>query len=168
MNQPSPPQSQSESSDEKLQEEIRMLFEVTVEDVERAKQWQWNLFLQLITAQGAVLALYGISGTHDSVLHKSVFSLISIILCGVGWHYLDESATDLASKRHRFPQIRSHFMPQTNAILGPSDQMAKPTIHLALIGVLVFTAVSVCLLIILPRTQGDQSHSEPARIQSRP
>jgi len=38
----------------KLSEDVHMLLPVIVGDIERAKQWQWALFVQMLTGQAAL------------------------------------------------------------------------------------------------------------------
>ena len=76
--------------------ELLMLYQVTIEDIERAKQWGWTVAYTTMAAQGAVLGLFVVYKPAIAILWvKLVFAALTIGLGVVGINHIRHAQSSL-------------------------------------------------------------------------
>ena len=82
--------------------ELLVLYQVGVEDIEKAKQWAWNVTYQAVLAQGGVLALYtAYVASVPSAWVRLIFVALLLALTAVAHYALSDSVEALQTFRGR-------------------------------------------------------------------
>jgi hypothetical protein len=90
--------------------EILMLYQMTIDDIERAKQWGWKVTYTTIAAQGAILGLFSTYRAGPYIVSaKIIFILLAFILALLGNKYIRHSQTSLQGFRDRIKRVRSQL-----------------------------------------------------------
>jgi hypothetical protein len=105
--------------DERARTEMLALYQMAVDDIERAKQWAWTIAYYTVVAQGGIFAL------SSTVARSSRWSWTSGVLVSlmfsitlVSHVLLSQSRDSLAVFRGRTDRCRPYFCPSSEAILG--------------------------------------------------
>ena len=126
----------------KLSEDLQTLLPVIVEDIERAKQWQWALFVQVLTGQAAL-------GTLSSFLPAElkgawIGALILALSAGLLWlgvRLILQTRDSLERARTRNAALRTLFHPRLQEILGTPTEKDKHKFHSYMIVILAIAAL---------------------------
>lgn len=89
-------------------EEILALYQATIEDIERSKQWLWTVTYHTIIAQGGLLALHT-AYTSSHHWTKWLFIIFSVGIAGVGSLYVRLARMGLAHFRERANRCLKQF-----------------------------------------------------------
>ena len=90
--------------------ELVMLYKVTIDDVERAKQWGWKVTYTTIAAQGAILGLFSTYKADAYIVSaKIIFILLAFILALLGIKYIRHSQASLQGFRDRIKAVRGQL-----------------------------------------------------------
>jgi len=132
-------------------EELRIIFQATLDDIEKAKQWQWTLFYNCAAAQAATLALYSAYSVRLPFWLRFAFPLLCLAILILGIQFIRDTTRQLKAYRHRNEICRKSFHPRTLALLEESTRKTgskKMDIGKHLIASLsVVTFISVALMV---------------------
>lgn len=98
-------------------EEILALYQATIEDIERSKQWLWTVTYHAIIAQGGLLALHT-AYISNHKWTKWLFVFLSIIIAGVSSFYVRVARTSLTHFRERANRCLERFGQPFKKALG--------------------------------------------------
>ena len=131
--------------DDRDHAELLMLYKVTIEDIERAKQWGWKVTYTTIAAQGAILGLFSTyrAGTYI-VYAKIIFILLAFILALMGIKYIRHSQTSLKDFRVRIKTVRGQLGELCKSCFGEETEKKIWPLEFVVGG----ATFLVCLLII--------------------
>lgn len=91
--------------------ELLLLYQVTVEDMQRSKQWAWQATYATLAGEGALLGLH--LALPTSVRQSAVTAfLLSIVILGLmvlGLHHVNYAERDLEHFRQRIKRVRFNF-----------------------------------------------------------
>ena len=126
--------------------ELLMLYQVTIDDIEKAKQWGWTVTYTTIAAQGAILGLFSAYDAGAcSVLSKGLFILLAIGLAFLGVKYIRHSEASLWDFRDRVKVVRDKLGDNFKDSFGESTKKKKWPLEIVVWG----ATVLVCILIII-------------------
>ena len=130
-----------------------MIYQVTVDDIDRTKQWQWAVFVQALAGQGALFAVFSTMGERAEALPVRLgFTCLATLLTGLATYYVFQTAASLETFRARLARCRD-ALPHADRMLGPAGA-TRPQVHVALVAVLVFTTVLFGLLMVVTPSAG--------------
>ncbi len=89
-------------------EEILTLYQATIEDIERSKQWLWTVTYHTVIAQGGLLALHT-AYTSSHQWTTWLFIILSAGIAGVGTFYVRLARMGLAHFRERVTRCLDKF-----------------------------------------------------------
>jgi hypothetical protein len=112
--------------EELVHRELLLNYQLTIEDIERAKQWQWKAFYYPLAAQAGVLAYSFQSSKPLPWWVKALFVLATIGLGAFSVAFLVDSARALENFRGRAVRYRELFNPMINEIRGPHGPRVLP------------------------------------------
>lgn len=125
-----------------------MLYQVTIDDIEKTKQWGWTVTYTTIAAQGAILGLFS---TYKAgvclVLAKVLFILLAVGLTILGIKYIRHSQASLRDFRERVKVVRNQLGDHFKASFGESTQKKKWPLEFVVWG----ATLIVCILIIISK-----------------
>ena len=126
--------------------ELLMLYQVTIDDIEKAKQWGWTVTYTTIAAQGAILGLFSAykAGTY-LIWAKVLFVLLAIGLAILGIKYISHSHASLGDFRTRLKTVRDQLGDHFRASFGESTQKKTWPLEFVVLG----ATLLVCILIII-------------------
>lgn len=132
--------------DDRDHAELVMLYQGTIADIERAKQWGWKVAYITIAAQGAILGLFNSykAGTYV-VYAKIVFILLAFIFALLGTKYISHSQASLKDFRERIIRVRGQLGELFKSCFGEATEKKIWPLELVVWG----TTVLVSILIIL-------------------
>ncbi len=126
--------------------ELLMLYQVTIDDIERAKQWGWKVSYTTMAAQGAILGLFSAYKAGAYIVYaKIIFILLAFILALLGIKYIRHSQASLAGFRERIKTVRGHLGDLSKSSFGEETEKKIWPLELVVWG----ATVLVSLLIIL-------------------
>jgi hypothetical protein len=108
---------------ERREQELRMLYPVTIEDIRHLKRQQWSITYYGLLLDGAIVGFYKLLSTSLTVTCKEkafllVAAFVVFLIC-VG--YLIEHQYRLTVYRKRLKEIRDTFTEKTKEILPVSE-----------------------------------------------
>ena len=108
-------------NDDKKDEELRLLYRLTVDDIRYAKRLQWNLVYYCLLLLGGILGIYKYisSSLEVSLVTKIILLVFSILVSLLGSIYIGDAQNSLVKYRERLIGIRSYFSTEVEKILGP-------------------------------------------------
>lgn len=112
----------TDESETAATEELRMIFQATLDDIEKAKQWQWTLFYNCAAAQAAMLALYSAYSVRLPFWLRFAFPLLCIAILILGIQFIRDTTRQLKAYRHRNQICRKFFHPRTLTLLEESTR----------------------------------------------
>jgi hypothetical protein len=99
--------------------ELLLLYQVTIDDIEKTKQWGWTVAYTTVGAQGGVLGLYT---AYDSVLLlawvQALFVALTVALGLVGVNHVRHAQASLTAFRQRIRSVREYFGPAFASTFG--------------------------------------------------
>lgn len=111
--------------------ELLVLYQVGVEDIERAKQWTWSVAYQTVLAQGGVLALYSAYVPTSEWWVRVVFVALSLVVTIVAHRHLSDSAEALGVFRERVARYRAALEKPSQILVGmPTTKRTWPLHYL--------------------------------------
>ena len=126
--------------------ELLMLYQVTIDDIEKAKQWGWTVTYTTIAAQGAILGLFSAYQAGEClVLAKVLFILLALGLAILGVKYIRHSEASLWDFRERVKVVRNQLGEHFKNSFGESTQKKKWPLEIVVWG----ATLLVCILIII-------------------
>ena len=118
---------------ERSHEEILTLYQATIEDIERSKQWLWTVTYHTIIAQGGLLALYT-AYTSSHTWTKWLFMALCVGIAGVGTSYIHLARKALACFRERINRCLERFeQPFRDALGDRVDKRGIPSFSIILV-----------------------------------
>jgi hypothetical protein len=122
-----------------------MLYQVTIEDIEKSKQWGLTVTYTTIAVHGALLGLFSAYDSSRWVgLIKAFFIWLLISLTILGVHHIRQAQRSLSGFRERIKRIRELFgEPFHNVFGNPTPKEEWP------LEFFVWTSVIVIPLLIL-------------------
>lgn len=124
--------------------ELLLLYQVTIEDIERTKQWGWTVAYTTIAAQGASLGLfmaYDLQG--DLWIGKSVFIGLVVAFALLGRNQIRHAQAGLDGFRTRIKKVRERFGESFKGCFGESN----PKRQWPLEPVVWASSIVMCILI---------------------
>ena len=134
----------------KLSDDLHVIFPVVVEDIERAKQWQWSLFIQVLAGETALGTLS--SFLPDQLKSACLGLLVLALSSGLLWlgvKLLLQTRDSLEKARARNAALRGFFHQRLQEILGPPTQKEKQKFHPYMIGILAIATLFVWAITIV-------------------
>lgn len=126
--------------------EVQMLYPIIVEDIERAKQWQWKLFIQILVGQAAICSLTAL--LPNKSLIANLLIALSIGITWLGILEINKTEEVLNKARERNLSYRETFEAETKTLLGePSingKQKFKPFMWIILASACFLTLIVIC------------------------
>jgi hypothetical protein len=111
--------------------ELLVLYQLGVDDIERAKQWSWSVSYQTILAQGGVLALYSAYVSSPDWWVRIVFVALLLAVTVVAQRHLSDSAEALGVFRERVARCRAALQKTSQNLMGdPTVKRTWPLQHL--------------------------------------
>ena len=104
--------------DELAHAELMAIYQQAVEDIERAKQWGWQLAYQ------GVVANFGLLGVRQLIDDHSVLisAVVAGIMIAISWAISDrvaQSNHSLQTFRERLGRCYESLLPKSRELLGP-------------------------------------------------
>ncbi len=127
--------------------ELRMVYEVTVREVDRARQWAWRVTWQCVLALVAIYALYAVElnafersadGVFFSRVLCSELMFIALVYNGI---YLYFSHRQLKRFRKRLKRCRRRFSDAFRVAHGPLTPAAVWPMFFVVLTVFTFLVV---------------------------
>lgn len=112
-----------ETSNDMKHAELLVVYQTAVDDIERAKQWAWQVTYQVIIAQFAAVTIARTTFPNGAVA-RFVFIAMVVGMAGIATGYIWDAQASLSRFRGRLDACRPHLQDQTNKILG--EVRAKP------------------------------------------
>lgn len=115
--------------------ELLMLYKVTVDDIERAKQWGWRVAYTTIAANGAILALFS-TYKHEANLCwiRGAIIILAITLMALGVNYIRHAQAGLSGFRERIKAVRKNFGDLLKSCYGESTPKKTWPLEYVVIG----------------------------------
>jgi hypothetical protein len=134
-------------TDDSFRDAVMKLFEITIEDIDRTKQWQWTVFYHTVIAQGGLLALYSSIpvGERTWVL-AAFFVVLSFIVSFLGASVILDATKVLHRFRDRIGRCYDVLGEEFRRVAG---ERIKTTYHTRLFWACVGMSVVVVCLILL-------------------
>ena len=128
--------------------ELIMLYQVTIEDIERTKRWGWNITYTTIAGQGAI---FGLFTAHRAVRMplaelcgvRFLFSALTVGLMILGLVHISDVQRNLKAFRDRLKEVRKNYGEPFESCFG------QPDIEQVLPLVFAVVAATVVFLILL-------------------
>jgi hypothetical protein len=125
--------------------ELLMLYQVTIDDIEKTKQWGWTVAYTTVAAQGGVFGLF--TAYHTSLpapLMKLLFILMIVGFAVVGTNHIQHAQSSLEGFRKRITKVRTNLGESFNQSFGePNPKKRWPLEPIVWLVTLV-----ICLLIV--------------------
>jgi hypothetical protein len=103
--------------------ELVVLYQIGVDDIEKAKQWAWNVTYQTVLAQGGVLALYtAYVAPVPSFWVRLVFVILSLAVTVVAHRAISDSVESLQTFRLRVGRCRAALTESSQTLMGPPTE----------------------------------------------
>lgn len=118
--------------------ELLAVFQATTDDLERAKQWGWQLTYQAVLAQFGVVWLrqqYPCGG-----LISVAFFAVLLVVSAVAVTYIESTQTSIVKFRHRIDRCRER-LPAVDKIFGERPVKRKWHFSAVVVGSGAFAAV---------------------------
>jgi len=131
--------------DDRDHAELLMLYKVTIDDIERAKQWGWKVTYTTIAAEGAILALFSTYNAGPYIDYaKVIFSLLAFILALLGIKYIRHAQASLQAFRERIKIVRSQLGELCKTSFGEETEKKMWPLEIVVGG----ATLLVCMLIL--------------------
>jgi hypothetical protein len=126
--------------------ELLMLYQITINDIEKAKQRGWTVTYTTIAAQGAILGLFSAynAGAYLGWI-KFIFVLLSIGMTILGIQYIKHAQESLEGFRALLKDVIGRLGGQFTTLFGEPTQKKKWPLE----PVLWAVTFIVCYLIII-------------------
>ena len=126
--------------------ELLLLYQATIEDIERAKQWGWTVAYATIAAQGASLGLFvAYESLVDARVDKGIFIALVVAFAFIARNQIRHAQAGLQGFRARIKKIRERFGESFKGCFGESN----PKRQWPLEPVVWASSAIVCALIAL-------------------
>ncbi|MEJ2463074.1 MAG: hypothetical protein P8098_15805 [Candidatus Thiodiazotropha sp.] len=90
--------------------ELLVLYQVTVDDIEKTKQWGWTVTYTTIAAQGATLGLYIAYSTYLPIIfEKLIFIALILGFALVARNQINQAQDGIHGFRERVLRVRKSF-----------------------------------------------------------
>ncbi len=117
------------SEGERDHKELLMLYEVTIEDIERAKLWMWKVAYATLAGEGGVLWMYKLIPS-GSLFGKGICTVLLVALAFIAAYYIEDARTSLRRSRDLVRDIRlQHLGKKFNSFLGAQDPKKDWLLH---------------------------------------
>lgn len=115
-------------SDDRQHQEILLLYELAIDDIERDKQWAWQVTFRANVVQGAILALYTTYVSEStSTPIRLVFAALVVVVTLVATKSISDSVKALDRVRTRAMRLLNEFQPKAREFMEPrSDNPTWP------------------------------------------
>jgi hypothetical protein len=115
--------------------ELMTLYKITIDDIERAKQWAWKVAYTTIAAEGAALALFRTYRIdNDLCWIRLAFIILCLGLCALGVNYISHAYSSLEEFRDRKVRIQDQFSEKLNIVFGEPTQKKEWPLYWVVIG----------------------------------
>ncbi|MGE5245433.1 MAG: hypothetical protein ACM3SQ_14505 [Betaproteobacteria bacterium] len=125
--------------------ELLMLYEQAVQDIERAKQWGWQLTYSAILAQFGLLALARTYQTQAAFWVEPAFAGLMALIGCAATVFIGDASTSVNRFRERLRRCRARLLTISLELLG--EIPPKPSWPSVLV-VWVSTVVTVALVVL--------------------
>lgn len=125
--------------------ELLILYQVTIDDIERAKQWGWKVAYSTIAADGAILALFNTYKTPENICWtKILFIVIAIALMLFGVTYIKHAEAGLKEFRARIITVRERLGSVFKTSFGKATEKKQWPLEVV---VIISTLIVISLMI---------------------
>jgi hypothetical protein len=122
-----------------------MLYQILIDDIEKAKQWGWTVTYTTIAAQGAILGLFSAYKAGDYLgWFKLIFVVLSIGMTIFGIQYIKHAQERLENFRVLLNDITGKLGGQFKVFFRKPTQKKKWPFEAVVWGATIF----ICYLII--------------------
>ncbi len=105
---------------ERDHKELLMLYEVTIEDIERAKVWMWRVASVALAGEGGVLGIYKLI-PGGSIPGKVIFFFLIVAFVIIAWHNIQNALSSLTEFRGQVQNVRQHLGEKFNSCFKASS-----------------------------------------------
>lgn len=132
---------------DKDHEEILTLYQATIEDIERSKQWLWTVTYHTIIAQGGILAIHT-SYNSGLIWTKWVFITLSLAIAAIGTFHIRLTRSSLVHFRARIDRCLERFGQPFQAVFGSRAEKRE----IPSLSIILGTTALIIILILFSRS----------------
>lgn len=105
--------------------ELRMLYQLSIDDVRESKRLQWSITNYVLLLFGAIVGFSAIVKSNNGVLScnwRWWLTTANFLIALVGIYQIIDAQKNLIKYRRRLDSIRNKFSPVSKIILGPYEK----------------------------------------------